>query len=664
MPRQAAANGHRLVYRPVPALSPPIEEPRFVRWMGFYAGPLEGHRRVGRRRHMTCHIEESPTFPLIWRWDVPPATNKPQWQPPTTAEYRRLKNQPSTTAKFISRFISWLKTVADIVFPEAEAEASPVQTSLPEEIALLRRIVCRSEEMISTKRLFELCKGCEASIWARVKRGELSLPLLDAFFEPLDLATKARIPSRVANSMTIMIRNTLVRAVGYVERRDDHSISADLWLAIADRICNVENGVHDLFLFSRLICLMPVSLHENISSERIAQLGFALVLALTQAEQCLVSSRRLDQFVKFNEALGRLTETRRHEIYDMIKSHVLRQQQHDNIESRQRLRFSWLLLRALDGQASISHIVEACHAVMEPGTRLDSLQLWHLSAARLLVKGALPSGQTVSTMPSMLMSRRWTILIRAVLPSKHCDAQLRELCSFLADVDGFQTMALALGNLPFQDMPMDGVQMNLVLAVARVCDRHTLALQLYDAFLLKRRSKEELAAWNWTHWAKYVESIIKDPYINPRWVWKVLRNMTHNDENKDDCSGDAAGTCPAVAAPEVQTKMNLLIKMGQWMLEASHLTDRQVLRGLTRCASYQRQLTGKIAPSTLVHLAQVIVRDLQRGQPGRTSRLNWLLDLCEMQEQADAKKMADLLRDWRSVNIERYFSDPRKQDAW
>ncbi|RDA85786.1 hypothetical protein CP532_6321 [Ophiocordyceps camponoti-leonardi (nom. inval.)] len=674
-PPRTAASGHRLVCRQLPALPSTDDEPRLVRRISFHAGPLEGHRRVGRRRHMTSHITESPGFPLIWRFDVPPATNKLQWQPPTTAEYRRLRNQPSIASRLVSRVISWLKMLAGAAFSEAEAdaavqeaEAAPAQMSLPEEIALLRRIVCQSEETISTKRLFELCKGCQASIRVRVKQGELSLPLLDALFDPLDPETRSRIPSRVANSITVMIRITLIRAMGHMQRIDDQFISSDLWLAVVERICNAKNGLHDLFLFSRLIDMMPVYLQAYISSERVADLGLALVLALARTEHCLVSSLRLNQFVRFNEALGRLTETRRHDIYDMMRSLVL-QQEDGNADRRKRLRFSWLLLRAFDSHASSSDIVEAYHAVMEPGSRLDSLQLWHLSSARFLVTGALPLGEKVSTMPSMLMSRRWSILIRAVLPSQDYHAQLRELCSFLAAINGFWTMALALANLPFQDMPMDALQMNLVLTVAQVCDHHALALQLYDAFLIQRRSKEELAIWNWTHWAKYVEGIIKDPAINPRWVWKVLGKMTYNDDHDDDDEDEEkevedededGDETAAVAASEVQAKMNLLIKMSHWMLEASHLTDRQTLRGLTRCASYQRKLTGKIAPSTLVHLAQVIVRDLERGQRGRTSRLEWLISLCEEQDPVDAEKTAAWLRGWRSVIPERYPADPRK----
>ncbi|RCI15615.1 hypothetical protein L249_3434, partial [Ophiocordyceps polyrhachis-furcata BCC 54312] len=663
----------------LPALPPPDDEPRLLRRMSFYAGPLEGHRRVGRRRQMTSHIAEPPAFPLIWRFDVPPATNKLQWQPPTTAEYRRQRNQPSTASKLVSKLISWLKMLAGAAFSEAEAdaavpeaEAAPAQMSLPEEIALLRRIVCQSEEKIPTKRLFELCKGCQASIWVRVRRGELSLPFLGALFDPLDSETKSRIPSSVADSITIMIRNALIRAMGSVQQMDDQLISSDLWSAIAERICNAKNGVHDLFLFSRLICVMPVPLQAHISSERVAELGLVIVQALARLEQCLVPSVRLNQFVRFNEALDKLTETRRHEIHDMMRSLVL-QQEDGNAERRLRLRFSWLLLRALDSHASASDIVEAYHAVMEPGTCLDSIQLWHLSAARFLVAGALPWGQKISTMPSMLMSRRWTILIRAVLPSQNYHVQLRELCSLLAGIDGFKFMARALANLPFQDMPMDALQMNLVLTVAHACDHHALALQLYQAFILQLRSKEELAAWKWTHWAKYVEGMIKDPDINPSWVWRVLGKMTYADEHDekkkkkkkkeeeeeeeddDDDQGAAAAACLAAAAPEALAKMKLLIKMSQWMVEASHLTDRQLLRGLTRCASYQRKLTGKVSPSTLVHLARVMLRDLQRGKRGRTSRLEWLIRLCEEQDPTDAAKTAAWLRGWRSVIPERWI---------
>ncbi|PFH59764.1 hypothetical protein XA68_11919 [Ophiocordyceps unilateralis] len=660
MPSWAATNCSRVVCRPSIAPQAPrrvLDEPRPVGRLSFYsyAGPLEHRRRAGRRRHMTRLIPDTSEFPLIWRFDIPPANNKLQWQPPTTAEYRKQKNQLPSARKLAGKLISWLKGFGFVAHAEAPAaaredtpavEAEPAQKTapsdgLPEEIGLLRQAVCQTRKKIHTLDLFRLSKACQASIWDRVESGKLSVPALDHLFDPLDSATRTRMPVKVADSMTFMIRSTLIRAMGKVQERDDQSISPDLWLAVVEHICTIKHDVHVLFLFSRLMCLMPASLRAQIPSKRVAELGLVLVVA--QAEQCLLSGLRLNQFAKFNEALGKLTESRRHEIHDMMRDFVLRQDD-ESIYQHQRLRFSWLLLRALDSQTSASDFLLAYRAVMNPGTRLDNLQLWNLSAARLLATGALPPGQAISSMPSMPMSRRWTILIRALLPSEHCDRQLRELCSFLASIDGFHTMAQAIANLPFGDMPMDGVQMNVVLTMAQVCDDHNRALDLYDAFQLQRRTKKQLAAWNWTLWVKYVEAIIKDPSINPRWVWKVLGDMTRGDDD----------ACPVAAASDVEAKVKLLVKMSRWFLEASHLTDRQALRELTRCLSYQRKLTESFEPSTLVRLADVITRDLRRGKPGRTSRLEWLLVLTEEAGgPAEADRTAAILRTWRSVNRER-----------
>ncbi|PHH77714.1 hypothetical protein CDD80_276 [Ophiocordyceps camponoti-rufipedis] len=487
-----------------------------------------------------------------------------------------------------------------------------------------------------TAKLFRLCRACQLSIWDRAQRGQLSVSVVQYLVDPLDRATRDRIPATVADSMVFMIRSTVIRAMGKVEEQQgQQSISSDLWLAVAERICAVKDDVHVLFLFNRLMCLMPVSLRAQIPPTPVAELGLVLIAA--QAEQCLVSGRRLHQMVKFNEALSKLTETRRQQVYDMMRDSVL--QQH---HGRRRC-YSWLLLKALDSNTSDSDFVLAYRAMIEPGTRLDSLQLWHLAAARLLVAGALPPGQTISTMPSMPMSRRWTILIRALLPLDDCQRQLRDLCSFLAGIEGFQTMAQAIANLPHGDMPMDGAQLNVVLTVARACGDHNLALTLFDAFLLRRRSRDELAAWSWSLWAEHVEAIIKDSSINPRWAWRVLGHMTSCND-----------ACPVAAASEVEAKMKLLIKMSRWFLEAPHLTDRQKLRELTRCLKYQRKLTDRVASPTLLGITDVITRDLRRGQQGRQTRIDWLLALTEERHGlSEAEKAAAVLDKWRGVNRER-----------
>lgn len=693
---------------------------------------------------MTRLVPDTPEFPLIWRFDIPPATNKLQWQPPTTAEYRRQKNQLPSSTRLATSLIAWLKrlaldsdadvsavkdesvqtqeeaeaartitkaeavrtttqaeavqgiataeagqTAADVepiqttaqaeaiqtttedeavrAFAEAEvvktlADAEPLQastqaeaaqtiaeagampmtvtstTGFPEEIALLRRAVCRKQTRIMTAKLFRLCRACQLSIWDRVKRGQLSVSVVQHLLDPLDRATRDRIPATVADSMVFMIRSTVIRAMGKIqeqEQEDKRSISWDLWLAVAERICAVKQDVHVLFLFNRLMCLMPVSLRSQIPPTPIAELGLLLIAA--QAEQCLVSGRRLHQMVKFNEALSKLTETRRQEVYDMMRNSVL--QQHRGL----RLCFSWLLLKALDSHTSDSDFILDYRAVTKPGTRLDSLQLWHLAAARLLVAGALPPGQTISTMPSMPMSRRWTILIRVLLPLDDNQRQLRNLCSLLAGIDGFQTMAQAIANLPHGDMPMDDAQLNMVLTVTRACGHHNLALALFDAFLLRRRSRYQLAAWSWSLWAEHVEAIIKDSSINPRWAWRVLGHVTRCDD-----------ACPVAAASEVEAKVKLLIKMSRWFLGAAHLTDRQKLRELTRCLKYQRKLMDRIASSTLLGLTNVITRDLQRGEQGRQTRIDWLLDLTEEAHGVgEAERTAAVLEKWRSVNRER-----------
>jgi hypothetical protein len=89
-------------------------------------------------------------------------------------------------------------------------------------------------------------------------------------------------------------------------------------------------------------------------------------------------------------------------------------------------------------------------------------------------------------------------------------------------------------------------------------------------------------------------------------------------------------------------------KMGQWYMEASHLNDRQVLRRLQRCASVQRALTRSVSSRVLAQVTEVVTRDLQRGQWGRTTWLQWLLGMVAQKHgEEHASDVLKTIKGWR-----------------
>jgi hypothetical protein len=183
--------------------------------------------------------------------------------------------------------------------------------------------------------------------------------------------------------------------------------------------------------------------------------------------------------------------------------------------------------------------------------------------------------------------------------------------------------------------PISLLQRDITEALASACDSHQQALLLYDSIDMKRSLGRKRPLWHWSVWTKYVEQMINDPALDPLRVWQVL-GLTNEQSRANDTPED------------VDAKMQLLDRMGQWFVKAKHLNDRQVLRNVERCASYQRVLSNGVSSQTLANMTDIITRDLENGQRGRTSRMQWLLDMVAQNHgQEQARSTASALNGWR-----------------
>ncbi|PNY28162.1 Uncharacterized protein TCAP_01925 [Tolypocladium capitatum] len=635
------------------------------RHLSSHAGPLESRRRLGKR-HMTGLMPTSSAYPPVWQFDVPSTAGMPQWEAPTAPAYRRQKNQQLSVSGLFNHLISWLetsgtdkpfvpppadtattgtvavealaldKTAEREAMPETWVREAAPSRDLPREIMKLRTSI-RTLDEADEETLFRLCRTCRRSLRRRVERGDLSVEALVAALDPLDLATRSRIPvAETANRIAAMIRRTVLSAMADVQKRDGNAVSHELWMTLAEKICCTNGTNHDIQLFWRLMDVMPAFLRAQIPSEHIAGLARAFVTA--QANRHNLFSHWSARAARFSNALRNLSAAQRQYLDDSMKGFLLRQDW--ATEAARRLRFSWQIIEAYDTRATTQEFLAAYRASVEPGVRLHSLQLWQLLAARVIAIGAIKGEQIKTLMEAeyVSMSQRWTRLVLALLASEKSDSGLRELCACINGIGEFDTMAQALTSPPLRDVRVDAVQ-----AVAAACNDHNQAIQLYDSIVIKDGSRRKLGGWDWAAWTKYVERMVKDPKMEPTRVWQVL-NLTRPS---------GKGACSEATAEEVEAKAQLLDRMGQWYVEAPHLNDRQVLRQVQRCVSCQRSLTNGVSSRTLAIVAGIVTRDLEKGEMGRTTRMEWLVGMVAQAHGADeAESTVKALKGWRWV-IER-----------
>lgn len=626
-----------------------------------HAGPLESRRRT-TKRHMTGLMPTSHAFPPIWQFDVGP--NALQWEGPTSQEHRRQKREQLSVSSMFNNFIGWLENTGyvdksfipppsqllgsetvsaealaakpvteSITIPEPVLQEPAPSSYLPEEIIKLRSSIF-DLDIVDNDVLFKLTKTCRQSLRRRVERGDLSVEVLLAALEPLDMATKSRIPTDgTANKISAMIRRSILYAMVDAQKQTATLVSPDLWLAFVNKVCISNGDNHDVQLFWRLMDAIPGPLREHIPAGQIRNLTCAFVTL--QANRHNLFAHWSARAARFSQALQQLSTQHQQELDDAMATFLLQQ---DWVSQRaRRMRFSWLAVKAYNTQTSTPEFIQTLRTCVGEDSRLHGMQLWQVLAARLSATGAIDIEAYKQVMEATYtsMSQRWNSLVAAVMASGNTTTGLQELCILLTEIGEFEAVVDALTS-----RPMHLVRKDVIQAIASACNSHQQALHIYDTIDLKRQSNRKRPLWNWSTWTKYVEQMIKDPTLDPIRTWQVL-NLTYRHSQQQD------------TPEEIKAKTQLLDKMGQWFVEAKHLNDRQVLRNVEKCATHQRVLTNGVSSQTLASMTEIITRDLKNGQRGRTSRMQWLLSMVAQNQGRDqARRTASALNGWR-MQIER-----------
>lgn len=627
---------------------------------------------------MTGIMPTSSVYPPIWQFDAPPAAALSPWEPPTTPSYRRQKHERLGFSGLVSRWLGHSQADEPIVPPatvhvdavdgatqrqstleatapvhvhavdsaaqhqttlEATESASSSSLQVKLEFVNLRSAIC-ALETDEENRLRPLFESCARSLRHRLQSGELFIDALGAdVLEPLDPATRKRIPTEnMADELVATFRSILLSGLEAVDSDGDRSDNAALWLGFAQKVCSSKGMRHDILLFAELMRIMPASLRAQIPPHHIAEMAQAVVVE--HASRHHPTQHWSTQAHSFSRALQQLTATQQANLDDDMRWFLLRQ---DRAEREwQRLSFSWLVIKAYDAHATTPDLLKTHMSIALPDGPLSCLDLWHLLLARFMAAGAVECehGQLLLDAEYESLGERWTFLVLALMASRERDESLCDLCSFLSSLGQFETMARSLTERALSFVRIDAVQ-----AIALACDDHHRAIALHDALVSMEGWDQTTAAWDWTTWAKYAERIIKDPAIDTWRIWDLL-DLTPRSRYRFETAGDA------------EAKVRLLNQMSQWFMEAPHINDRQLLRELERVIYIQRGLTRKVSHQTLAHLADLLTRDLSRGESGRTERLEWLVQLvAQTQGMETAVHTASAIRGWRWTLARKAFMD-------
>ena len=316
---------------------------------------------------------------------------------------------------------------------------------------------------------------------------------------------------------------------------------------------------------------------------------------------------------------------------------------------RSRLRYNWLSVLARtpfvtkESLFRTAKLLSSSFLQMEPlgGSELCSLMLsqWEsrgetesADALRQWHRG-LNSGNEAAAVASLALAI-WQSNSRNI---RLLHGSLWHLLDSLGRSDDMIESLVALSHLC-------RVPRGLLGALSAVQRDHRKVLRLAELY------KHELRGPGGSDWIpalfkKHAAKIVLDPSLPNKTIWEVLDILRLNVwvDNLEPTLARHRGSYGQQRA-EIVRDLAVVFSEAQ----TPHLSERQAFRQVTQCVRFLEEVTGEVPAPAMAALRKVVTRDLARGEPGRTSRLKWFIDVVERNNGSQAAfDCREELREWR-----------------
>lgn len=193
------------------------------------------------------------------------------------------------------------------------------------------------------------------------------------------------------------------------------------------------------------------------------------------------------------------------------------------------------------------------------------------------------------------------------------------LWQLLAKLDRSDDMIESLRTLSYTcRVPRD-----LLGALSAATRDHHVALRLHT--LYKRHlQRSEGADWDPSLFERHAENIVLDPSLPAGTIWQAL-DIDHLEKRVDNL---ALRRCRHRGTYGAQ-RVAIINRVAPLLMDAPHVPGRTAFRHASRYVRFLEEVTGVLPASYVYSLYRVVTRDLVEGQPGRTTRLLWLLNVIE-----------------------------------
>ncbi|KAF4982558.1 hypothetical protein FZEAL_1837 [Fusarium zealandicum] len=602
-------------------------------------GPIESRRRLGKR-HMTAILPDSRASPLPWTIELPFSLGEWNWEAPTAPENRHKKR-----VGLLERFIRWLEGPAQE--GPTQEDTSAVAETLSSEtttISPVQNEICRLQDRLSkfinVNNRWSLWKTCEPSLKRLIKMIHSRMVTCDDLLltlDPFDSGLKQRISAKHLDFVRAKLWLHIIDAIHKSRITPSHDAYGDrLWHRCFEEIVTMTPQQITFLLFrhmtAKAVREIPFVVPHDFYFRMVrAHIMFEAARPVNDLARSLRAHQDLWQVIHLHKP-GLIPFCFRLLDHCTVRDTVCKAQ-------RRRIAFHVIMTFAhmpYMGRSFFTELVRRVERAAGCDLTWSPKEILYFTRARLITKSRNTTlARSMYDWSLTPQGLSWTTLVRLAYVTKKArqPKNLRTVIHSSKLFGQLKPMLEAVATLP-----EGGTALRDIFVASRSRDTAVAAWEAYSS------DRDRPAKWNWSLWLPYVKSMVLDPAFNISTIWESIDLLPFR----------SIETLPPEKHWEgIGTRMGLLEKMSEWFMSRPGFSRRQRLRYVERTIAYAKVAGGPVSTHLINNLATLIVIDLEEGNPGRTTRLNYLIAKTDEylgHEQAEALKTQ--LRGWRYVVLQ------------
>jgi len=648
-------------------------------------GPLEGQRRLGRRRMGAASTWHCPPTPPSWAFLGAPNLSQWTWKPPSLvpgAERSRSKHDDTSLAALSSLLPRWVRQLApqeldgqpvaslSAVSPEPCSPSNPPTRADPYAAVMddFRWAAGHADKATLATSTTEMCsKFRQCIILGEITPDDILL-LSNEVWETLESRFQAKSQGRrLSWAFCQAIMNGLATSKVF----SPTLLDATFWNAFLAQISKVHARDSLGNLVIELMDIMPAHHRPHVSEGLCSVLGSFFMawsrsssaiegrdlqhlLDIAMSGECSDTQEKLSalpsclrQARMIAKALDGGTPEEMMDLLSAAHQFVVREAAW-LAEGWGSLRYSWLYVLARIPYVNQDFLFDAAASLSDPSLNMHPLSADEISSLLLTQwtsRGYLHSPEELYHSYRLHRGERneatLASLFLAVF-SHNPDEKVSGLyCSawkFLSKVKQTDNVIWSLAfHAQFGELPVQMLE-----RLAFTSNDHRMAIRLRELWSNHLKTDDQ-REWYPGVFAKYAETIIHDPEIPNKVIWSVL------DIGKLEGKGNRLSRIHRRRGRLGRSRADVVEKMRSAFMTAPHLSNRAALRHVSRSYAFLR-LAGRNVPDAIVQdLYSLVTQDMWDEKPGRTRRLLWFLKVVERKYGLEMSWSCRLaLRQWRS----------------